>query len=91
MARFTLTVDSATPEQVYSLTLAYQRTLRDFSVGPQWGEPDPHVKVMGVAMTWKSPALSPEHARAVMDEYDSIVGPDDKPLSQWEKELLTTD
>lgn len=67
MSRMQIAVDSATPEEVYDLTLAFQRTGR-FSLPPQ-ATVLPTVTVMGTAMGWTSPMLTTEHADALLAEY----------------------
>lgn len=78
MARTRIIIDSATPQQVYNLTLAYQRTLgHEATMPPQLtpvaGEtPRPSVSVMGSAMTWSSPYLDSVHATLLLTEYDLL-------------------
>ena len=68
--RTTVKVDSATPAEVYALTLAFQRT-----VGPdlpgQIGT-TPTVTVSGSAMGWESPALTLAHAVALLAEVSRV-------------------
>lgn len=66
----TIRVDSATPGQVYNLTLAFQRT-RGFPLPSQLTK-QPTVTVGGTCMGWTSPFLTMDHARAVLDEYDRL-------------------
>lgn len=68
--RTTIKIDSATPAEVYHLTLAFQRT-RDMGL-PQQLCTEPRVTVAGVAMGWESPAMSGERAVAVMREFDRL-------------------
>jgi hypothetical protein len=68
--RTRIVVDSATPAEVYNLTLAFQRTAR-FDL-PQQLTTEPTVTVSGSAMGWSSPALTDEHAAAVLTEYDTL-------------------
>jgi hypothetical protein len=70
MMRTTVKIDSATPEQVYDLTLAFQRTL-GFPLPPQITN-RPTVTVGGSAMGWESPALFPEHAVSLLAEYHDL-------------------
>jgi hypothetical protein len=70
VARTTLAFDSATPAQVYNLTLAYQRTL-GFAL-PQQITREPTVTVAGSAMGWASPALYSDHAAALLAEYHRL-------------------
>ncbi len=63
--RVTIRVDSATPEETYNLTLAFQLTSREHTLPRQIGT-EPTVTVGGIAFGWTSPALTPEHAKAVM-------------------------
>jgi hypothetical protein len=65
--RTRIVVDSATPDEVYNLTLALQRAAR-YAL-PQQTTTEPTVTVCGIAMGWSSPALYPEHAMAVLSEY----------------------
>jgi hypothetical protein len=65
--RTRIVVDSATPAQVYDLTLAFQRTAR-FAL-PDQPTTEPTVTVCGSAMGWSSPALHTDHAAAVLAEY----------------------
>lgn len=72
--RVTIVADSATPTEVYNLTLAFQRT-RGIPLPPQLtvrnGEdPTPAVRVMGTAMTWESPYLDVEQASAILIQHD---------------------
>jgi len=68
--RTTIKIDSATPEQVYDLTLAFQRML-GFTL-PAQITTEPTVTVGGSAMGWTSPALLPEHAVALLREFESL-------------------
>lgn len=79
MARTTLVFDSATPAQIYNLTLAFQRTsglLRDEGFGGHVVPPQvtdkPVVSVAGSAMSWRSPALTVQHSAALLAEYDRL-------------------
>lgn len=67
--RTRIKIDSATPGQVYALTLAFQRSTRDHVVPTQLTMV-PTVSVCGSAMGWESPALTPEHAVALLAEMD---------------------
>jgi hypothetical protein len=64
--RTRLVIDSATPAEVYDLTLAFQRTAR-YDL-PQQLTAEPTVTVCGIAMGWSSPALYEAHAVAVLAE-----------------------
>lgn len=85
--RTTIVIDSATPAQVYNLTLALQRT-RAFEM-PRQTTVEPSVTVGGSAMGWTSPALYLDHARAVLEEFtrleaglfDHLAGPTPPPVS----------
>lgn len=68
--RVTIKVDSATPQEVYDLTLAFQRTLGH--VLPQQIGKEPTVTVGGSAMGWTSPALTEPHAAALIREFESL-------------------
>lgn len=68
--RITLDVDSATPEEVYDLTLAFQRT-RGIPL-PQQITKEPTVTVGGSAMGWRSPALHPAQVSAIMQEFTTL-------------------
>ena len=72
--RVIIDIDSATPAQVYNLTLAFQRT-KGFEM-PRQVTTEPTVTVGGTAMGWTSPALSLDHARAVIDEFRALEGAD---------------
>lgn len=65
--RITLDIDSATPEQVYDLTLAFQRT-SGIPLPPQITD-KPVVTVGGSAMGWRSPALHPAQVDAILREF----------------------
>ena len=69
--RITVKADSATPEQVYDLTLAFQRTRHDHEMPSQITD-QPTVTVAGVGMGWESPALLPEHASTLLSEYHDL-------------------
>lgn len=69
--RITVKVDSATPEQAYDLTLAFQRTRHEHEMPSQITD-QPTVTVAGVAMGWESPALLSEHASALLSEYHDL-------------------
>lgn len=75
--RIRIVVDSATTDEVYNLTLAYQRTLGfelPANLTCEHGErPMPNVTVGGSAMGWKSPYLTHEHSRALMREFSRLV------------------
>lgn len=81
--RITVKADSASPEQVYDLTRAFQRTRRDHEM-PRQITDEPTVTVAGAAMGWESPALLPEHARTLLSSYEDLqaerglVGDDDE-------------
>lgn len=65
-----ITEDSATPAQVYNLTLAFQRTA---GLGlPAQITDLPVVKVAGSAMNWQSPGMSAERCRALLAEFDRL-------------------
>lgn len=68
--RTTIVVDSATPKQVYNLTLAFQRTL-GFHM-PDQTNTRPTVTVAGSTMRWESPALYVPHAEALLAEFDRL-------------------
>jgi hypothetical protein len=68
--RVKVAVDSASPPEVYRLTLAYQRT-RGFPM-PQQINDEPTVTVGGSAMGWTSPALYAEHAAALLSEFTTL-------------------
>jgi hypothetical protein len=72
MTRITIEFDSATPQQVYDATLAFQRTL-GYGL-PQQITDKPTVTVAGTRLGWRSPALKPEHALALLKEYDALQG-----------------
>jgi hypothetical protein len=80
VARVTLTVDSATPDEVYDLTLAFQRTSGPVREQGRFGGHEvpeqitrqPVVSVTGSAMSWRSPALTAEHAAAVLGQYAAL-------------------
>lgn len=84
--RTTIHIDSATPQEVYDLTLAFQRTLARPvpPTPPAEGRPrfelptqittEPRVTVGGNAMGWESPALKPDHAVALLAEFDALQG-----------------
>jgi hypothetical protein len=74
MLRTTVDVDSATPRQVYNLTLAFQRTL-GFEL-PRQITTRPTVTVGGSAMGWRSPALRSDHAQALLAEYHALEAED---------------
>jgi hypothetical protein len=78
--RIRIVVDSATPAEVYNLTLAFQRSAR-FELPdhtqqqrdvPGRLSTEPTVTVCGIAMGWSSPYLFVEHAAAVLAEYDKL-------------------
>lgn len=71
--RTRLVIDSATPAEVYNLTLAFQRTAR-FSL-PQQPTTEPTVTVCGSAMGWSSPALYEAHTAAVLAELALLTDP----------------
>lgn len=71
--RVTIKVDSATPEEVYDLTLAFQRTRHDHGLPAQITK-EPTVTVGGIRMGWVSPAMRRERAFAVMEEYERLQG-----------------
>lgn len=66
MSRITIIVDSATPQEVYDLTLAFQRT--SGIPLPANLTTEPTVKVAGKCMTWQSPALHPAQVEAILTE-----------------------
>lgn len=77
--------DSATPQEVYDLTLAFQRTLAGptslpaTNERPRWELPqqittEPTVTVAGIRMGWNSPGLKPEHAVALLAEFERLQG-----------------
>lgn len=75
----TIHFNSATPQEVYNLTLAFQRTsglLRDGGMGghliPAQVTKEPTVTVGGSCMGWTSPGLTFEHSVALMAEYDRL-------------------
>jgi hypothetical protein len=77
--RTKIVVDSATPAEVYNLTLALQRTTGETMhrhVIPTQLTVEPTVTVVGAAMSWASPALTLDHARAVLDEFKALTGAD---------------
>lgn len=81
--RTKIVVDSATPDEAYNLTLAFQRTLSSPKMlpasaeRPRWELPpnlttEPTVTVAGKCMGWQSPALTPDHAVALLAEFDNL-------------------
>lgn len=75
--------DSATPQEVYDLTLAFQRTLsspkmptatedRPRFTLPKQITTEPTVTVAGTRMGWTSPGLRPEHAFALLAEFERL-------------------
>lgn len=70
--RVRITLDSATPQEVYDYTLAFQRTLGLADLPKQITD-EPTVRVLGSAMTWTSPALTREHAAALLDEAERLA------------------
>ena len=69
--RTIIKIDSATPSEVYAFTLAFQRTV-GADLPAQIGKA-PTVTVCGTAMGWESPALTPEHAAALLNEASHLV------------------
>lgn len=69
--RITLTVDSATPEEVYDLTLAFQRT--SGIPLPRQINTVPTVTVAGSAMGWTSPAMLPQQVAPLMAEFAELA------------------
>lgn len=69
--RITIQIDSATPQEVYNFTLAFQRTL-GYGL-PLQATTEPTVTVGGSAMGWTSPALYPGHATALLAEAESLM------------------
>lgn len=69
-----ITFTSATPQEVYNLTLAFQRTsgLTPGFTLPSQITKQPQVTVGGSAMGWTSPGLTFQHAVALMAEYDRL-------------------
>lgn len=72
--RARIVLDSATPDQAYNATLAFQRT-RAY-VLPDQPTKEPTVQVLGTAMTWTSPFMSSEQALAMMTEFESLESED---------------
>jgi hypothetical protein len=72
--RTRLVVDSATPAEVYNLTLAFQRTRVHHDL-PKQLDTMPTVTVCGIAMGWSSPALHEVHAIALLAEYSVLSDP----------------
>lgn len=72
--RTRINVDSATPQEVYNLTLAFQRT-RGFPM-PEQLTTEPTVTVSGTAMGWVSPSLRSEHAIAILREFGALNASD---------------
>lgn len=72
--RTRLVIDSATPAEVYDLTLAFQRTAHQHTL-PQQVTAEPTVTVCGSAMGWSSPALYEAHAAAVLAELALLTDP----------------
>lgn len=68
--RVTIDVDSATPEQVYDLTLAFQRT-RGIPL-PRQITTEPTVTVAGTCMGWKSPGMDPRQVQPLLREFDTL-------------------
>lgn len=68
--RVTIDVDSATQQEVYDLTLAFQRT--SGIPLPRQITKEPVVTVGGSKMGWRSPAMAPEQARALLAEFDRL-------------------
>ena len=91
--RIVIAVDSATPDEVYDLTLAFQRT--SGQPMPRQITTEPTVTVGGSAMGWKSPALYPSHAVALLAERDRLaagrgISPDEA-LAVLRERLANTD
>lgn len=84
--RTTIHIDGATPQEVYDLTLAFQRTLargaetlpatpdRPRFELPKQLTTTPTVTVAGTCMGWESPALQQDHAVALLAEFDALQG-----------------
>lgn len=70
--RTTINVDSATPQEVYDLTLAFQRT--SGIELPKQITDKPVVTVAGTAMGWVSPAMQQEQAVALLAEFERLQG-----------------
>lgn len=86
--RITVKIDSATPSEIYDLTLAFQRTSKGHEM-PAQITVEPTVTVAGTSMGWESPALRAGHVEALLAEFASMT----PELPEWERELLygTTD
>lgn len=68
--RVTITIDSATPHQIWNLTAAFQRT-----AGiplPPTATAKPMVTVAGSAMGWESPAMTVERAETTLREWKTL-------------------
>lgn len=75
--RTRIVIDSCTPQQVYNLTLAYQRTLGYAPLPTQLTmvhgqQPEPTVTVGGSAMSWSSPWLDSVTATLLLTEFDLL-------------------
>ncbi len=78
--RVQIKIDSATPQEVYDYTLAYQRTLGFPAVPTDHpgaeilnGRAAPVVSVGGTAMGWRSPHITPEQAHALLAEVEILA------------------
>lgn len=67
--RVTIEVDSATPKEVYALTLSFQRTMDHL---PIQATDQPTVRVLGTCMTWRSPAMRPEQVRSFWADFTRL-------------------
>lgn len=63
--------NSATPAEVYDLTLAFQRTGKDFPL-PQQITTQPMVAVAGTCLKWTSPGLMVQQAGPLLAEFASL-------------------
>lgn len=74
--RVTIKVDSATPQEIWNLTAAFQRT-----AGiplPKQITTKPTVTVGGSAMGWESPAMTVRRADALLEEWSRLRAEDVK-------------
>lgn len=69
--RIQIKADSATPEQVFNLTRAFQRTLGDDDL-PTVMRAEPTVTVLGSAMGWETPPITRRRAASILREFDRL-------------------
>lgn len=69
--RLTIEIDSASASEAEAFMRAFQRTVKAHPL-PANLTPEPTVRIMGIGWGITTPAITPEHATALVAEFDTL-------------------